>query len=91
MYSTHNFYFKPNITSIALLPVFDRKGKEVKGLSKSKHRHDTVQLTHRTTCRILRTPDRHCQENCLPFSGTRVCASVWTIVDPPFSLLHPRA
>lgn len=91
MYSTHNFYFNPFITSIALLPVIDRKGIEVQGLSLHKHLHDIVHLTHRTTRRILQTPNRHCQEDCLPFSGTRVCASVWTIVDLPFSFLHPRA
>ncbi|KAI2493038.1 hypothetical protein MHU86_21512 [Fragilaria crotonensis] len=49
MYSTHNFYFNPFITSIALLPVIDRKGIEVQGLSLHKHLHDIVHLTSNYT------------------------------------------
>jgi hypothetical protein len=36
MYSGHNFYFKPYIASLALLPVIDRKGLEAPRFIKLK-------------------------------------------------------
>ena len=36
MYSGHNFYFKPYIASLALLPVIDRKSLEAPRFIKQK-------------------------------------------------------
>jgi hypothetical protein len=55
MYSGHNFYFKPDIVSFALLPVIDRKGIGTRGLSNRKHLFNTVRITHLLTSLILRT------------------------------------
>ena len=86
MYSGHNFYFKPPIASLALLPVVDRKGIEARGFIKRKAsiqhgpHHPSIDVADITNA------ERHCQVNGILFSGIRVCALPQTIVDHSISI-----
>ena len=55
MYSGHNFYFKPYIASLALLPVTDRKGLGAPRFINRKHLSNTVHITRLPTSLTLRT------------------------------------
>ena len=88
MYSGHNFYFKPYIASLALLPVTDRKSLEAPRFINRKHPFDTVQLT--TTVYFAHTIDaeRHRRVNRTSYHLLPLCASggrLWSIHSPIFT------